>query len=71
MKSLLMLLLLSSVTLYAESEAEVLRIEGEIEKPEAYFILQRKSFDFLNNVDMSLDTNFVELIESSVSSQVF
>lgn len=71
MKKLLMLLLLSSITLYAESEAEVLRIEGEIEKPEAYFILQRKSFDFLNNVDMSLDTNFVELIESSVSSQVF
>jgi len=62
----LLLLMLSSFMLYAESESDILRIEGEAEKPEAYFILKRQSFDFLNSVDMRLARDPVELIVESV-----
>jgi hypothetical protein len=67
MKKLLALMLLLLNNVYGEE----LRIEGELEKPEAYFIFQRKSFDFLNNIDMGTVGDPVKLIVDAVSSDVF
>lgn len=47
---------------------DVLKIDGAVEKPEAYFILQRKTFDFLLNAETAPKFNAVQKIVDAVSS---
>jgi hypothetical protein len=50
---------------------DALRIEGAIEKPEAYFFLQRKSFDSQLNAETAPKFNGVQQIVSAVESEIF
>ncbi len=50
---------------------DVLKIEGTVEKPEAYFILQRKNFDSLLNAETAPKFNAVEQIVDAVKSEIF
>ena len=50
---------------------DVLKIEGTVEKPEAYFILQRKTFDFLLNAETAPKFNAVQQIVDVVRSEIF
>jgi len=65
----------SIATLKDEKEAlvleDVLRIEGEIEKPEAYFILQRKNFDHLLNIETVPQLDAIQEIVDVVESDIF
>lgn len=50
---------------------DVLKIEGAVEKPEAYFILQRKTFDFLLNAETAPKFNAVQQIADAVKYEIF
>jgi len=47
------------------------RIEGEIKKPEAYFILQHKNFDELLNNQIQPKFDALEKIVTSVTNDIF
>lgn len=50
---------------------EEVLIEGQIQKPEAYFILQPKSFDFLQNIETQAKFNAEQLVVDAVKSDIF
>jgi hypothetical protein len=50
---------------------EEVRIEGEVQKPEAYFILQPKSFEFLQSIETKAKFNAQELVVDAVKSDSF
>lgn len=50
---------------------DALLIEGEIQKPEAYFVLQHKTFDALLNAETEPKFNAIQEIEDAVLSNLF
>ena len=52
-------------------ELDEVLIEGDIQKPEAYFILQHRNFDALLNAETQPGFDALELILDSVASEIF